>query len=250
VSQLERAFKVLEHLHRTGGSSFGELLFLLEPISPTTLSKLLQELIRLGKVRRDARQYHISQQQVSRGDLRAYQLPDAVRQRSQAVLEETAKKSGHACALFARVGGTTMKIVDQYNLEKPHWSFSPIGYEWPLVPFHGFAKVFLAHMDLEHARTCYRMWERFLKPELLAANWERFAQQLAMIRQRGYALEYQEELSTILRLVVPVSLAGSNDIRFAVGLVARSVYLLEVDACLQILQQCAVKLSSELQVQR
>ena len=245
MSQLSRAFTIIEHLQQSGSSSFGELHQVLMPISQTTLSKLLAELVELRKVEHVGRTYRLVWKDSALDQRHDYKLPASMRQRSQEILKETAEQTGHACALFARVGITTMKIVDQYNLEKPHWSFSPIGYEWPLVPFHGFAKVFLAYGPKNIAASCYDRWSRHLKHELIPESQSTFDKQLSEIRNKGYALEYQEELSSILRLVVPVHNAACDDVPFAIGLVARYIYLLEVDDCLSVLREKASRLSLE-----
>lgn len=250
MSQLSRAFTIIEHLQHSGSSSFGELHQALMPISQTTLSKLLAELVDLGEVEHVGRDYRAARKDSAGNELHGYELPSSMRQRSQEILKETAEQTGHACALFARVGAMTMKIVDQYNLEKPHWRFAPVGYEWPLVPFHGFAKVFLAYSPEDIAVSCYDRWSRHLKPNLIPESQAAFTKQLSDIRKKGYALEYQEELSSILRLVVPVHDAARNNVSFAIGLVARYIYLLEVDDCLNVLLEKAARLSVEFDQRR
>jgi DNA-binding IclR family transcriptional regulator len=159
------------------------------------------------------------------------------------VIERTAMESMHSCALFARVGTSTMKIMDEHNLPDPHWPFTPIGYEWPLVPFHGFAQLFLAYGSEAVARDCYVRWHPYLLPQLRPATYQQFRAQLEKIRRQGYAVEYKEELATILRIVVPVTLPGETDVRFAVGMVANFVYLLEAKSCLAALRSAAQELS-------
>jgi len=246
MGQLGRAVQVLRFLQLQPEASFGELLKVLEPVSRTTLSALLRELIELGELEHHGRSYRLADGMFSHRGLLFNQLPEGLRKRTQAVLAQTASETGHACALFARVGQVTMKIVDQHNLGGAHWSFAPIGHEWPLVPFHGFAKVFLAHADEAVMHSCYTRWSRFLRSDLLPPTLEALAAQLAAIREKGYALEYREELKAILRLVVPVWLPGYENVQYAVGLVARYVYLLEVDDCLPPLQRAASALGDTL----
>lgn len=93
------------------------------------------------------------------------------------------------------------------------------------------------------AETCFNQWKRHLLPELIPDSKDNFSHQLERICKKGYALEYQEETSAILRLAVPVPEPSREPIRFAVGFVARNIYLLEVEDCLQILTRCAEELS-------
>lgn len=245
MGQLERALKVVRHLQVSGSASFGDLVQVLAPASRTTVSKLLAELEILGEIEHYGRDYR-SVPAVLSGGANIYELPIGLRTKTHPILVRLAHEAGHSCALFARVGVTTMKIMDQSNLDGAHWSFSPAGYEWPLLPFHGFAKMFLAHASAELAQACYGRWQRLLHSELMSPNWNAFQRQLKMIRKQGYALEYQEERSTILRLVVPVPLSGESQLRFAVGFVARHIYLLEIEDWLHVLRQTAEELTTVL----
>nr|WP_246459611.1 IclR family transcriptional regulator C-terminal domain-containing protein [Puniceicoccus vermicola] len=243
---MDRALAVIRFLQRERRASFGELYEELAPISRTTLSALLSSLKRLEEVEHVGREYMPARGVLGAGDIQFYELPRKVRARTQSVLTRVARESSHACAIFARVGTMTMRIVDQCNLPDGDWRFSPVGYEWPLVPFHGFAKVFLADSDPELARSCYGRWNRHLRPELIPGSWEDFAKQLGRIRKKGYALEYQEESREILRLAAPIHESSRREVRFVVGIVARNVYLLEADECLRILLPAAKELSSVL----
>ena len=241
-----RALSIVRFLQRERRARFGELLEELAPISRATLAALLAELVDQGEIEHVGREYRPSRGVFSPGEIHFYELSSRVREQSQMILERAARDSDHACALFARVGPMTMKIVDEFNLPDGDWRFSPVGYEWPLVPFHGFAKVFLAHADTATVQSCYGRWKRQLRPELVPGSWEDFAKQLVRIRSKGYALEYQEESAEILRLVVPVWDRPGQSLRFAVGFVARNIYLLEVEECLQILLPAAEELAAVL----
>ncbi len=232
MGQLERALKVVRFLNYRGVASFGELLEALAPVSRGTLAALLKEMVALGELTHQGRSYGLAEGVLSPPGIRFRSLPETLRAQTQVILKNTAQETGHACALFSRVGRMTMSIADQHNLGGAHWNFSHIGSEWPLVPFHGFAKVFLAYAEEAIVKNCYARWSHNLKPELVPATWEAFCGQLSSVRRKGYALEYQEESKAILRLAVPVRLPGREDVPYVLGLVARSVYLLEMDKCL------------------
>lgn len=246
VAAIRRSFKVVHFLKTHGEARFTDLAALLAPISRTAMSQLLDSLEEIGEIEHSGRQYRLA---VSGGALAGpgrtiYALPPALRSRTHAVIERVALESMHSCALFARVGTSTMKIMDEHNLPDPHWPFTPVGYEWPLVPFHGFAQLFLAYGSPAVARDCYVRWHPYLRPAMRPASYRNFRAQLDKIRRQGYAVEYKTELATILRIVVPVTLAGEKEVRFALGMVANFVYLLEAKSCLQALRGGAQEIAA------
>lgn len=241
MGQLNRAFIIMEYLKERGEASFGNILEHLHPISRTTLSSLLKELIRLKKITRNGRRYQVKIPH--RLDIdQSTALTDERLSQVQEQLKHTAQEGGHACALFARVGASTMKIMAMHNLNDTDWNFSKVGTEWPLIPFHGFAKIFLAYSESEVSHNCYHRWSRLLRADLLPGSLEHYLDELTQIRQNGYALEYKEELSSILRLTLPVW-TGEAQPRFVLGYVARAAYLLEFKKCLITLNQASKEIS-------
>ena len=249
VAAIKRSFRVVHHLKMAGEARFTDLAALLAPISRTTLSQLLSSLEELGEVERHGRLYRLAPTAaaITGNERTIYSLPPALRTVTHPILERTALDMIHSCALFARVGSSTMKIMDAHNLPDPHWPFTPVGYEWPLVPFHGFAQVFLAHGSEAVARDCYLRWFPYLHEELRAPTYRKFRAHLDKIRRQGYGIEYKQELSTILRVVVPVRLGDDTELRFAVGFVANYIYLIEAKTCLAPLRAAARELAKVLQ---
>lgn len=246
VSAIRRSFLVVHHLKTHGEARFTDFAHLLAPISRTALSHLLASLVEIGELERTERLYRLGPNAaaLAGSEHTVYALPPALRAQTHEVLEKTALEVMHSCALFARVGTSTMKIMDEHNLAQPHWPFTPVGYEWPLVPFHGFARVFLAHAPQSVARDCYVRWFPYLRPNVRTPTYKQFRTELDKIRRQQYAIEYRDELSTIMRVVVPVTLPDDTELRFAVGLVANYVYLLQVKNCLGHLRAAAEKLSA------
>jgi DNA-binding IclR family transcriptional regulator len=249
VAAIRRSFQVVHHLKTHGEARFTDLVQLLSPISRTALSHLLESLIEIGEIEHAGRRYRLAVTggALAGNDRSIYSLPPALRAQTHAIIERAAMESMHSCALFARVGMSTMKIMDAHNLPDPHWPFTPVGYEWPLVPFHGFARLFLAYSSDTVARDCYLRWHPYLQPSLRPPTYKAFRAELEKIRRQGYAVEYKAELSTILRIVVPVRLAEDTELRFALGMVANFVYLLEAKRCLAALRSAAQELAGVLQ---
>lgn len=246
IIAVDRSVRLLSHLKMHGTARFKDLAALFGPISHTALSLLLRSLVETGQIVRVGRNYQLASDSVVLGGTgrSIYQLPPVLREQADAILMATARELNHSCALFARVGVSTMKIVAEHNLPGTLIHFTPLGYEWPLMPFHGFAQVFLAHEATEVlARDCYYRWRPYLQTHLQAASYKQFRTRLARIRKQGYAVEYKEESGTLMRMVLPVPVPPEPGLRFAVGIVAQPVYLLDVDRCVPRLRQAAEELA-------
>jgi len=251
VAAIRRSFAVVHYLQLHGEARFTDFVRLLTPISRTALSHLLTSLEEVGELERNGRFYRLAPTAscVSGSERAIYALPPALKSQTNAIIERAASRCGHSCALFARVGASTMKIMDEHNLDTPHWPFGPVGCEWPLVPFHGFARVLLAYAPEYVARECYRRWAPYLLPNprvRIAATEDAFLAELAKVRRHAYAIEYKDEVAPLMRVALPVTLPEHGELRFSVGIVAKFVYLLEVDSCLGSLRDAARELADVL----
>lgn len=248
IAAVDRSFRVVAYLKIHGQARFGELGEYLKPISHTALSHLLASLVELGQVTHEGRRYALHPNGAALGGVPRgiYSLPTDLRAETNPILERTALDTMHACALFGWVGISTMRILDMVNLEAADWTFNPVGYEWPLVPFHGFAQVFLAHASDTLVADCFYRWHSYLQGNLRFATIRDFTERLKKIRKDGCAIEYRGEVSTILRLVVPVNLTGQAAPRYAVGLTANAVHLLEAETALKRLRLAARELAAVL----
>ncbi len=248
VAAIRRSFLVIHHLKTQGETRFTDLVRLLCPISRTALSHLLSSLEEIGELERDGRFYRLAPAAAAlAGSGRTiYDLPPALLAQTQPLLARVSGELNHSCALLARVGNSTMKMMDRCNREEPQPAFGAVGSEWPLVPTHGFARLFLAHAPESMARECYHDWLPYLQPNprlRIAENEQTFCAELAKIRCQRYALEYKEEIQPVLRVAVPVRLAKDSEVRFAVGLVSNFVYLLDVKSYIAALNRVAAALA-------
>jgi DNA-binding IclR family transcriptional regulator len=252
VAAVRRSFLVIHHLMTKGETRFMDLAEHLFPISRTGLSHLLASLQEVGELEHDGRSYRLAPTSVGlMGNRQSiYSLPPALLALTRPILRATAGDLSHSCALFARVGDSTMKLVDVHNLPAPHCAFPALGHECPMLPFHGFARLFLAHGSENTARECYRFWQPYLQANgsiRLPASENQFLAELARVRRTGHSLEYKEEVQPIMRVAVPVEIPGIPEVRFAIGLVANFVYLLEVESQVARLRRAAEELAAVLQ---
>lgn len=251
VAAIRRSFQVVHHLMSQGETRFTDLAQVLSPISRTGLSHLLSSLKEIGELEHDGRKYRLTPTAASlAGQARAiYSLPHSLSAQVRPVVARAANALGHSCALFARVGKSTMKTLEAHNLPSPHQAFTETEEEVPLMPFHACAQLFLAYAPESVALDCYRYWLPYLQPNpnlRLPPSEAAFLEELAKIRRSGSAIEYRAELRPVLRVAVPVPISGQPEVRFAVGLVANFVYLLEVKSQIAALRQAARELSAVL----
>lgn len=107
------------------------------------------------------------------------------------------------------------------------------GFSWPTLPRRSPAIVMYAGTP-------------YLQPHLRMDSYRQFRTELDKIRKQGYAVDYKVEVSTIMRVVVPVHLPDDKELRFAIGIVANFVYLLQVKSCLRILRATAQEVAGVL----
>lgn len=251
VAAIRRSFLVIHHLKTQGETRFTDLVRLLSPISRTALSHLLASLEEIGELEHDGRKYRLAPTAAAlAGSAHTiYALPPALSAQTRPILARVTAETHHSCALFARVGTSTMKVMDVNNLAAPHPVFGAVGHELPLVPFNGFARLFLAYSPETLARECYQHWLPYLRPNpnvRVPASEGAFIEELVKVRRHGYALEYKDELQPIMRVALPVTLPESSEVRFSVGIVANFVYLLQVKSYIESLRQASAALSGVL----
>lgn len=245
VTTVDRGFQVVQYLAKHEEARFKHFVELLKPISRTTLSHLLDSLEAIGEIEHSGRTYRLAPASVALANrsYTTYALPSVLHHAVQAVLRGVSERVGHSCALFARVGVSTMKIMDAHNLAPPHWIFNSPGYEWPLVPFHGFAQVFLAYGSSGDMREAFSRWHASLLPIVQWESDRPFQERLHEVITKGYAVEYREEVPNLMRLAVPVRLPDDKHLRFVVGIAANYVYLVESQKCVEALQKAATELT-------
>lgn len=251
VAAIRRSFLVIHHLKTQGTTRFTDLVHLLYPISRTALSHLLSSLEEIGELERDGRFYRLAPNAaaLAGSERTIYDLPPALLAQTRPLITQCSQELNHSSALFARVGNSTMKIMDRHNLADASPAFAKVGSEWPLVPTHGFARLFLAHASESMARKSYHDWLPYLQPipqVRLPASDNAFCAELAKIRRQGYALEYKEEIQPVMRLALPVQLPDCREVRFAVGIVANFVYLLDIESYIASLGRIAAELAKVL----
>lgn len=216
---LARGLKLLHHLAHHGPSRFKDLAELLMPISPASQMRLLQTLLELGEVEKEGSSYRIAGSGLFESSRFADPFtlsPDARRQMAEKV-RQMAHATSYSAALFAWVSTGTMKMISSYAPIGTEVRYRPEGQEWPLMPVHDFAQVFLAYAPDFYREDAYFRWHRFLNVESRMGDFEAFLERLERIRARGYTLS-DETRHSHGSLVVPIRLHQETVPRFALGI--------------------------------
>lgn len=247
LAAVRRSIGVIRYLKAHPSARFRDLRQELAPVSSTALAMLLQTLVEEGELQHSGRSYTLSPGAASAAGSPQgiYSLPESLAKPVGELLDEAAKTTVHSCALFGWVGASTFKILATHDT--PDWRFSPIGYEWPLLPFHAVAQLFLAYAPEIVARDSFYRWSPFVHVNESFESYASFAKRIAEIRKKGYAVEYRGERPEIMRIAVPIWFRRKPDPRYAVGMVANAVYLLELQKCISALVDVASKLAKVLE---
>ncbi len=215
---LERGLKILHHLVQYKTARFKDLTELLDPISPASQMRLLRTLTELGEVEKVNNYYQLSANSVFR--TAASPHPFALRLEVDAELDgivrELARDTSYSAALFGWITPGSIIILNTYSPIGRSIKYRPAGEEWPLIPFHDFAQLFLAYAPGFVREDAFFRWNPYLKEEYKSLDYQAFIKRLNNIREQGFTIS---ELAgeTFGSIVNPVVLHGENPPRFAVG---------------------------------
>jgi DNA-binding IclR family transcriptional regulator len=190
-----RCFIILQNLQWGHGLRFGEISKLLNPISPSTLTRILKTLAELKYIKQDGSLYHLNQNPLDRASIVDPQMV-------QKELENLSLSTGLSSGLFSRLGNSSMKIVGKFNCAEGV-NFGPQGREMTLMPSHGFAKIFLAWENLELQNDLYqRLRTEFVSNKILVHD--ALQNQYKAIRETGQIVEEAERQENVFRYVIGI----------------------------------------------
>jgi len=236
IPAVARALRVLRYLSRRDDATFGQIVALLG-VPHSTAARLLRTLQRLRYVFKHGRRYYLSHNIARRGPRYnpvgiegiAPPSPEA-----HAVLERLALDCGQTVALHEPLGRMTTVLVDRVTVEGGLSSNIRLGAEWPLLPYHGWAQVFLAYRPPELVKELYDRWKDTGENRLL--TFEQHEARLAQIRARGYNVEDREDHPHVVTITAPVFAEDPGDPVLVVG-----VSTVSVDAATRELMIAALK---------
>ena len=218
---LNRGLKILHHLVENRSARFKDIAELLQPISPASQMRLLRTLTDLGEVEKDNSLYRLSSSSIFRmaTSPHPFALRREVSQRLDDEIRMLARDTSYPAALFGWITPGTIVILNSYSPVGSDTQYRPAGEEWPLVPFHDFAELFLAYAPGFLREDAFFRWNPYLNDNYKEKDFPSFIERLNAIREQGYTVS---ELvpSTFGSLVKPVFLHGEELPRFSVGVLA------------------------------
>ena len=238
----ERTLKIIKHLHENKTATYSELQTRLAPISHTGLTNLLKGLQEIGEIEHFNRVYSLSYfTKAESAYISRALLPRPFKKDISALIESLANELMRPVALFGWVGESTMKIMERFNLPSA-LPYSHIGKEWPLIPFHGYAQIFLAHAEQTFMMHTFFRWDAYLRVDH-TYDYKKYQAKLKAIRKNGYTIEDKEERSDLVRVAIPVFLEKEKMPRYALGVNLNSNDRLAPESFVPELKKTAEKLS-------
>jgi len=218
---LSRGLKVLHHLIENRSARFKDLAQVLDPVSPASLMRLLKTLTQLGEVEKEGNQYRLNSSSMFR--LATSPHPFALRREVSTNLDDIirrlARETSYPAALFGWITPGTIMILNSYSPVGSDTQYRPAGEEWPLIPFHDFAQLFLAYAPEFMREDAFFRWNPYLNENFKSKDFQAFIDRLNLIKGQGYTVSNVIDQS-FGSVVSPISLHGEELPRFALGVLA------------------------------
>lgn len=216
---LNRGLKVLHHLVESRAARFKDISKVLEPISPASQMRLLRTLVDLGEIEKDGNQYRLSASSIFRmaTSPHPFALRREVHDQVETIIRKLARDTSYPAALFGWITPGTIIILNSYSPVGSDTQYRPAGEEWPLIPFHDFAQLFLAFAPGFLREDAFFRWNPYLKEAYKGDDYQSFIDRLNMIKEQGHTVS--DVISeTFGSVVKPVFLHEEAIPRFAIGL--------------------------------
>ncbi|MEX0323054.1 MAG: hypothetical protein AB3N63_12900 [Puniceicoccaceae bacterium] len=215
---LNRGLKVLHHLVENRTARFKDISKLLDPISPASQMRLLRTLVSLGEVEKEGNQYRLSASSIFRmaTSPHPFALRREVHDQLEDIVRKLARDTSYPAALFGWITPGTIIILNSYSPIGSDTQYRPAGEEWPLIPFHDFAQLFLAFAPGFLREDAFFRWNPYLKDDYKGKDYQSFIDRLNSIKEQGYTVSdvISESFGSVVK---PVFLHEEALPRFAIG---------------------------------
>ncbi|WP_435181334.1 IclR family transcriptional regulator [Halorussus sp. AFM4] len=212
IQTLERAFEILEVLRENDGLTLTEISEMLD-IPTSTVHVYLQTLNREGFVTRENRQYRNGLKFLEYGGAvrQQYEIYDAARD----VLQQLAFETGERAGLGVEEHGKRVLLGTEDGRSAVSDNV-PIG-EFTEMHWTGLGKCLLAHLPSSRREAIIEESDLPQATENTITDPEDLKEELASIREQGFALEDEERRDGIRSVDVPI-LTPDDEIIAAIGL--------------------------------
>ena len=218
---LNRGLKILHYLVENKSARFKDISQLLDPISPASQMRLLKTLTKLGEIEKADNLYRLTSSSVFRmaAAPHPFSLRGEVNSQLDNIVRGVARETSYPAALFGWITPGTIIILNSYSPVGSTTQYRPAGEEWPLIPFHDFAQLFLAYAPEFLREDAFFRWNPYLNDEYKGKDYQSFINRLNGIKTQGYTVSelINESFGSIVK---PVFLHGEPLPRFAVGVLA------------------------------
>lgn len=218
---LNRGLQVLRYLVEHRSARFKDIANVLDPISPASQMRLLRTLAELGEIEKDNNKYRLSSSSMFRVATSPH--PFALRQEISNQLDDIvrrhARETSYPTALFGWITPGTIMILNSYSPVGSDTQYRPAGEEWPLIPFHDYAQLFLAYAPDFMREDAFFRWNPYLNDDFKSENFQAFVDRLNTIHEQGFTVS-EVIGDTFGSIVQPVVIHGESLPRFAVGVLA------------------------------
>ncbi len=218
---LNRGLRVLHHLVENRSARFKDIAQVLDPVSPASQMRLLRTLVQLGEVEKVNNLYRLSSSSIFR--MASSPHPFALRREVSTGLDDVirrlARETSYPAALFGWITPGTIMILNSYSPVGSDTQYRPAGEEWPLIPFHDFAQLFLAYAPEFMREDAFFRWNPYLNENFKSKDFQAFVDRLNLIKEQGFTVSdvISEKFGSV---VSPILLHGEELPRFAVGVLA------------------------------
>ena len=218
---LNRGLQVLRYLVEHRSARFKDIAKVLDPISPASQMRLLRTLADLGEIEKNNNKYRLSSTSMFRvaTSPHPFALRQEISNQLDDIIRRLARQTSYPAALFGWITPGTIMILNSYSPVGSDTQYRPAGEEWPLIPFHDFAQLFLAYAPDFMREDAFFRWNPYLNDAFKSANFQAFVNRLNTIQEQGFTVSDVID-QTFGSIVQPVMLHGESLPRFAVGVLA------------------------------
>ena len=213
--------QVLRYLVEHRSARFKDIAKVLDPISPASQMRLLRTLADLGEIEKNNNKYRLSSTSMFRvaTSPHPFALRQEISNQLDDIIRRLARQTSYPAALFGWITPGTIMILNSYSPVGSDTQYRPAGEEWPLIPFHDFAQLFLAYAPDFMREDAFFRWNPYLNDAFKSANFQAFVNRLNTIQEQGFTISDVID-QTFGSIVQPVMLHGESLPRFAVGVLA------------------------------
>ncbi|HBE03405.1 MAG: hypothetical protein A2096_14280 [Spirochaetes bacterium GWF1_41_5] len=222
IPAVSRSLKILEFLSAGNISRFSEIAGVFS-LPANSLSRLLETLSAAGYIAKAGQYYQLVKNMFNSVviNIAHYEILEKNRAAIRKNLKNISERLKLAAGVFVISGNNTMRIFDAYNRGDSAYHFSTVNLEVPMLPAHGFARIFLAYMSEEELGKIIEL-DLALRSHYknnLQTEKSGYLKIMSEIKKNGFSIEDREYLPFLTRVTAPVFLKGAGIPLLSLGVI-------------------------------